>query len=54
MMHVHFVSFTRFTVHRSSIVTFSPLVLAFFYSDVIKSFFLVLASNQTSCLPCDR
>ena len=37
MMCVHFASFTSFTVHHSSSVTFSPLALAFFYSAVIKS-----------------
>jgi len=37
MMWVHFESFTGFTVHHSSSVTFFPLTLAFFYSAVIKS-----------------
>jgi hypothetical protein len=38
-MCVYFVSFTGFTVHHNSSVTFFPLTLAFFYSAVIKSIF---------------
>ena len=34
---VHFVIFTGFTVYHSSSVTFFPLSLVFFYTDVIKS-----------------
>ncbi len=34
---VHFVGLTGFNVHHRSNVTFFPLTLAFFYSDVINS-----------------
>ena len=49
MMCVHFVtvSFTGFTVHHSSIVTFSPLTLDFFYSTVIKSIVSSLSPQQS-------
>jgi hypothetical protein len=37
MLWFRFENFTDFTVHNTSRVTFSPLTLPFFYSDVIKS-----------------
>jgi hypothetical protein len=37
MVCVHLENFIGFTVQHSSIVTFFPLTLAFFYSTVIKS-----------------